>query len=69
VILTSSFLGAPVSTTQVVSSSVVGTGVGRGRPAHVHWRIVRSIAFTWVTTIPAAGVVAAASYPLWRWLT
>ena len=69
VILTSSFLGAPVSTTQVVSSSVVGTGVGRGRPAHVHWRIVRSIAFTWITTIPAAGLVAAGSYPLWRWLT
>lgn len=69
VILTSSFLGAPISTTQVVSSSVVGTGIGRGRPAHVHWRIVRSIAFTWITTIPAAGVIAAGSYPVWRWLT
>jgi PiT family inorganic phosphate transporter len=69
VILASSVLGAPVSTTQVVSSSVVGTGVGRGRPAHVHWRIVRSIAFTWITTIPAAGAVAAGSYPFWRWLT
>jgi PiT family inorganic phosphate transporter len=69
VILTSTFLGAPISTTQVVSSSVVGTGVGRGRPAHVHWRIVRSIALTWITTIPAAALVAAGSYPLWRWLT
>jgi PiT family inorganic phosphate transporter len=69
VILGSSFVGAPVSTTQVVSSSVVGIGVGRRRPGHVNWRVVRDIALTWITTVPAAGILAAASYPLWRWLT
>ncbi|MGE5227958.1 MAG: anion permease [Planctomycetaceae bacterium] len=68
VILGASFLGWPVSTTQVVSSSVVGTGVGRGRRRHIRWQIVREIALAWVTTLPAAAVIAALSLPLWRWL-
>ena len=38
VIFGASLLGAPVSTTQVVASSVVGVGVGRRRWHHVHWR-------------------------------
>lgn len=68
VILAASFLGAPVSTTQVVSSSVVGTGIGRGRRRHVRWQVVREILVAWVTTLPAAGILAALSLPLWRWL-
>ena len=39
------YLGGPVSTTQVVASSVVGVGGGRRRWAHVRWTVVRSIAF------------------------
>jgi len=68
VIIGASFIGAPVSTTQVVSSSVVGTGVGRGRLRRVRWQVVRSIALAWVTTLPAAGLIGAAAYPAWRWL-
>ena len=37
VILPATFLGAPVSTTQVVASSVVGVGGGRRRWRHVRW--------------------------------
>ena len=37
VILGASLIGAPVSTTQVVASSVVGVGVGRRRWHHVRW--------------------------------
>ena len=48
VILPASYLGAPVSTTQVVASSVVGVGGGRRRWHHVRWRVVRSIAFAWL---------------------
>jgi PiT family inorganic phosphate transporter len=65
-ILTASAIGAPVSTTQVVSSSIVGIGVGRGRYRHVGWEVVREILVAWVTTIPAAAVIAAVSLPLWR---
>jgi inorganic phosphate transporter, PiT family len=68
VILAASLVGAPASTTQVVSSSVVGVGVGRGRYRHVGWGVVGSILLAWVTTFPAAAVLAALLVPVWRWL-
>jgi inorganic phosphate transporter, PiT family len=68
VILTASLLGAPASTTQVVSSSVVGVGVGRRRYRHVGWEVVGSILLAWVTTFPAAALLAAILVPIWRWL-
>jgi PiT family inorganic phosphate transporter len=66
VILTASLVGAPVSTTQVVSSSIVGIGVGRGRWRHVSWGIVRDIAIAWLTTMPAAGLLGAILLPIWK---
>jgi inorganic phosphate transporter, PiT family len=68
VILVASLVGAPASTTQVVSSSVVGVGVGRRRYRHVGWGVVGSILLAWVTTFPAAAVLAALLVPVWRWL-
>ena len=69
VIVASSLIGAPVSTTQVVSSSVVGIGVGRRRARHVHWHIVGAIGLAWITTMPAAAAIAVVSLPLWRWIS
>jgi PiT family inorganic phosphate transporter len=66
VILGSSFAGAPVSTTQVVSSSVVGVGAGRRRWHHVRWLVVRNIAAAWVLTPPGAGALGAVTLLLWR---
>ena len=68
VIFVATIVGAPVSTTQVVSSSVVGIGVGRSRWRHISWQIVRNIALAWVTTMPAAGLIAALSLPIWKLL-
>jgi inorganic phosphate transporter, PiT family len=68
VILSASLLGAPASTTQVVASSVVGVGVGRRRYRHVGWGVVGSILLAWVTTLPAAALLAALLVPVWRWL-
>ena len=48
VIFGASLIGAPVSTTQVVASSVLGVGGGRHRWRHVHWEIVRHMAAGWV---------------------
>ena len=58
VILGASLVGAPVSTTQVVASSVVGVGAGRRRWHHVRWATVRQMGLAWVITIP---VTAASS--------
>ena len=65
-ILVASLIGAPVSTTQVVSSSVVGAGLGRGRMRHVRWHVVRDILFTWLTTLPASAIIAVIVLPAWK---
>jgi PiT family inorganic phosphate transporter len=66
VILGASLIGAPVSTTQVVASSVVGVGGGRRRWKHVRWEIVREMGIAWLTTIPAAALIAVAVLLGWR---
>jgi PiT family inorganic phosphate transporter len=57
-ILASSHLGFALSTTQVSSGSVIGTGIGR-KGASVRWRTAGRIALGWLITIPAAGIVGA----------
>src|SRR5262245_8300324 len=69
VIFGASLLGAPTSTTQVVASSVIGIGGGRGRLRHVNWLIVRNIAAAWLITIPVCAGLAALALALWRWVT
>ncbi len=66
VILASTYVGAPVSTTQVVSSSVVGVGGGRRRWSHVNWMVVREIGLAWVLTLPASAALAALILTVWR---
>ncbi len=66
VILGASLVGAPVSTTQVVASSVVGVGGGRRRWKHVRWQIVREMGIAWLTTIPAAAGLAVLVLLIWR---
>lgn len=66
VILAASLIGAPVSTTHVVASSVVGVGGGRRRWKHVSWAIVREMGIAWLTTIPAAALLAVVVLLGWR---
>jgi inorganic phosphate transporter, PiT family len=68
VIFASSVAGLPVSTSQVVSSSVVGIGAGRRRWRHVSWDIVSEIGLAWLTTMPGAAIVAVLALPVWRFL-
>ena len=68
VVIGASMIGAPVSTSQVVASSVAGVGGGR-RWHHVHWQVVRSIGVAWLVTIPVCVMLGALATPLWRWLT
>ena len=66
VILGASLIGGPVSTTQVVASSVVGVGAGRRRWRHVRWQIVREMGVAWLITIPAAAGLAVVVLVIWR---
>ena len=65
VILVSSRLGYPLSSTHVISGGIVGAGAGRSVNA-VRWGVARSIAAAWVITLPLAGVLGAAVYGLCR---
>ena len=57
-ILASSFFRFSLSTTQVVSGGVVGSGLGR-EGGIVHWRVVRRMVVAWILTIPAAAAMGA----------
>lgn len=61
VILGSSILGGPVSTTQVVSSSIMGVGAA-DRVSKVRWGVAGEIAAAWLLTIPATALLAALFY-------
>jgi PiT family inorganic phosphate transporter len=61
VILVSSHLGYPLSSTQVISGGVIGAGVAK-RVSAVRWGIAGNIAAAWALTLPAAGVLGALAY-------
>jgi PiT family inorganic phosphate transporter len=63
VILTASILGGPVSTTQVVSSTIMGVGAAE-RANKVRWGVAGEIVTAWILTIPATALVSAGIYTL-----
>jgi PiT family inorganic phosphate transporter len=68
VILGASMLGGPVSTTQVVSSTIMGVGAAE-RLNKVRWGVAGEIAMAWILTIPATALVAAGIYGLIMWIS
>jgi len=65
-ILASSAFGFALSTTQVASGSVIGSGLGR-RGSTVRWRTVGRITIGWVLTLPASAAVGAFAALLVVW--
>ncbi len=57
VVLGASLLGAPVSTTHVVTSSILGIGTAE-HPRAVRWTKAWEIVITWFITIPGAAIMA-----------
>ena len=53
--------GVPVSTTHVSSSAILGMGLRNGTGA-VNWKVAGEILAAWLITLPAAGIIGAASY-------
>jgi PiT family inorganic phosphate transporter len=60
-----SLIGAPISTTHVISTAIMGSGSSL-RLSAVRWGIVRNIVITWIVTIPASGAVAGLLYFIYR---
>ncbi|MCE7886101.1 MAG: anion permease [Alphaproteobacteria bacterium PRO2] len=58
IIAGASHWGIPVSTTQVISSSILGVGATR-RLSAVRWGIVGNIIWAWILTIPLTFIFAA----------
>jgi len=61
VILAATLVGGPVSTTQVVSSAIMGVGTAE-RANKVRWGVAQEIAAAWLLTIPATALLAAGVY-------
>jgi PiT family inorganic phosphate transporter len=60
VLMTTAYVyAAPISTTHVITSSVMGVGATRKFSA-VRWGVAGNILVAWILTLPAAGLVAAA---------
>jgi PiT family inorganic phosphate transporter len=61
VIFGASVFGMPVSTSQVVSSAIIGVGSSE-RFGKVRWSVAGDIVITWLVTIPASALVSAGAY-------
>ncbi len=57
VIFTATMLHAPVSTTHIISTSIMGVAASK-RLTSVRWIIARNIVWAWVFTIPASAVLS-----------
>lgn len=61
VILGAAMLGGPVSTTQVMSSAIMGVGAAE-RVNKVRWGILKDMLVAWLLTIPLTAAVAGLAY-------
>lgn len=69
VVLSTSALGFPSSTTHVITSAIIGTALTK-RLSAVNWRVAGNIVRAWLFTIPASAVVGflihAIIHEIWR---
>lgn len=67
VIMAASLTGGPVSTAQVVASSVMGVGASR-RLSGVRWSAAANIAYAWLLTAPVSAGLGAGGYWFLNWI-
>jgi len=65
VVLSAAALGGPVSTTQVISSAILGVGSAE-RVNKVRWGVAGQIAMAWLLTIPFSAALSALLYRLFQ---
>jgi PiT family inorganic phosphate transporter len=66
VILIATWLKAPVSTTHVISSSIMGVGASK-RVSAVRWGVAQNMLVAWVLTLPVSAAVSALTYLVLYW--
>ena len=54
-----SFIGAPVSTTQVITSTIMGAGAAK-RVSAVKWGVAQNIVAAWIITLPSTMIIGGA---------
>jgi PiT family inorganic phosphate transporter len=57
IILTASFLGMPISSSQMIVGSVGGVGTAKG-VGHVRWHVGKRIILAWIFTFPGAALIS-----------
>ncbi len=67
-VIFSTIMGAPVSSTQVVTAGVMGVGTAENMKM-VHWRVGKDLVVSWFMTIPAAALLGWLMTVLLRALT
>jgi PiT family inorganic phosphate transporter len=65
VILSSSHVGFPLSTTHTITGAVIGAGAAK-RVSAVRWGVAGNIAVAWIVTLPAAALIGGITYTLTR---
>jgi PiT family inorganic phosphate transporter len=61
IVYSSAVFGLPMSTTQVISSAIVGAGAAQ-RVSAVKWNVVNRIMSTWIITLPGTAVLSTGIY-------
>jgi PiT family inorganic phosphate transporter len=61
VILAASFLGMPISSTQMIAGSITGVGTAKS-PDAVSWQVPRKLVYAWFLTLPGAAAIGTLAY-------
>ncbi len=65
VIVPSNMIGAPISGTQIINTSIMGVGA-KERPNGVRWYFVKSMMIAWIVTIPFSFIMSVILYLIMR---
>ncbi|BAH06301.1 inorganic phosphate transporter [Clostridium kluyveri] len=57
VIFTATMFNAPVSTTHIITTAIMGVGASK-RFSAVRWAVVKDIVFAWIVTIPGCALIS-----------
>ncbi len=67
VLASMAWMGIPISTTHVISSSIMGVGA-TDKLSAVRWGVARNIVGAWILTIPAAAIMSYLTYIMIRFV-